>query len=185
MLTFIHSRCENFSDESSDDDAIRQGIPTFRGTDLMIVKEEEQFKVEDEIHAIDISDEEVNETANLQPPSDESDDDDPPEEVSVSKIEQEQMLRDHEATEVVADIKTDLEERRSVATLRGIEPQRSHYTEYPVAPDFTFRVPKRPRRESSLLEKLLAKDIAAERSELLQCVKYVVANNFFGVGKLS
>ena len=35
---------------------------------------------------------------------------------------------------------------------------------------------------STLLERLLDKDIATERNELLQCVKYVCEKNFFGVG---
>ena len=33
-------------------------------------------------------------------------------------------------------------------------------------------------REPSLLEKLLAKDIHAEHSRLLQCMRFVVVNNF-------
>ena len=33
-------------------------------------------------------------------------------------------------------------------------------------------------REPSLLEKLLAKDIRAEHSRLLQCMRFIVANNF-------
>lgn len=41
---------------------------------------------------------------------------------------------------------------------------------------------KRYRRQNTLLEKLLEKDIRHERNVLLQCVRYVVANNFFGVG---
>ena len=34
------------------------------------------------------------------------------------------------------------------------------------------------QREPSLLEKLLAKDIRAEHSRLLQCMRFIVANNF-------
>ena len=33
-------------------------------------------------------------------------------------------------------------------------------------------------REPSLLEKLLVKDIRAEHSRLLQCMRFIVANNF-------
>lgn len=38
---------------------------------------------------------------------------------------------------------------------------------------------KKYRPQNSLLEKLLQKDIRHERNVLLQCVRYVVANNFF------
>ena len=34
------------------------------------------------------------------------------------------------------------------------------------------------QRKPSLLEKLLAKDIRAEHSRLLQCMRFIVANNF-------
>jgi hypothetical protein len=46
-----------------------------------------------------------------------------------------------------------------------------------------FRVNSRRSVPPTLLEKLLAKDIEMEHSELLQCVKYVVENSFFGVGQ--
>lgn len=39
------------------------------------------------------------------------------------------------------------------------------------------------RNQNSLLEKLLQKDIRHERNVLLQCVRHVVENNFFGVGQ--
>ena len=35
-----------------------------------------------------------------------------------------------------------------------------------------------PPREATLLEKLLAKDIRAEHSRLLQCMRFLVANNY-------
>lgn len=42
---------------------------------------------------------------------------------------------------------------------------------------------KRIRNQNTLLEKLLQKDIRHERNVLLQCVRYVVENNFFGIGQ--
>lgn len=39
------------------------------------------------------------------------------------------------------------------------------------------------RNQNTLLEKLLQKDIRHERNVLLQCVRYVVENNFFGIGQ--
>ena len=44
-----------------------------------------------------------------------------------------------------------------------------------------FEKYRRPQRKSTLLEKLLTHEIDRERSELLQCVKYVVENDFFGL----
>lgn len=54
------------------------------------------------------------------------------------------------------------------------------------------RIPKRKtvldttrkiRSQNTLLEKLLQKDIRHERNVLLQCVRYVVEQNFFGIGQ--
>lgn len=42
---------------------------------------------------------------------------------------------------------------------------------------------KRYRHQNTMLEKLLQKDIRHERNVLLQCVRYVVENNFFNVGQ--
>lgn len=39
------------------------------------------------------------------------------------------------------------------------------------------------RNQNTLLEKLLQKDIRHERNVLLQCVRYVVEQNFFGIGQ--
>ncbi|XP_061389832.1 FMR1-interacting protein NUFIP1 [Musca vetustissima] len=39
------------------------------------------------------------------------------------------------------------------------------------------------RKQNSMLEKLLETDIRHERNVLLQCVRYVCENNFFGIGK--
>lgn len=42
---------------------------------------------------------------------------------------------------------------------------------------------RRIRNQNTLLEKLLQKDIRHERNVLLQCVRYVVENDFFGIGE--
>lgn len=41
---------------------------------------------------------------------------------------------------------------------------------------------KRYRNQNTMLEKLLQKDIRHERNVLLQCVRHVVQNRFFGIG---
>lgn len=46
-----------------------------------------------------------------------------------------------------------------------------------------FDMTKKIRSQNSLLEKLLQKDIRHERNVLLQCVRYVVEQNFFGIGQ--
>lgn len=43
---------------------------------------------------------------------------------------------------------------------------------------------RRYRNQNTMLEKLLQKDIRHERNVLLQCVRYVVDNKFFGIGQL-
>jgi hypothetical protein len=43
-----------------------------------------------------------------------------------------------------------------------------------------YRQQKMVQRPPTLLERLLAKEMRDERTELLQCVKYVVENNFLG-----
>lgn len=44
---------------------------------------------------------------------------------------------------------------------------------------------ERVRKQNTLLEKLLQDEIRHERNVLLQCVRYVVENHFFGVGQSS
>lgn len=46
-----------------------------------------------------------------------------------------------------------------------------------------FDKTRKIRKQNTLLEKLLQKEIRHERNVLLQCVRYVVDNNFFGIGK--
>jgi hypothetical protein len=46
-----------------------------------------------------------------------------------------------------------------------------------------FKLVHKPRRNPTLLENLLSSEISHERSEILQCVKYVCDQNFFGIGK--
>lgn len=57
-------------------------------------------------------------------------------------------------------------------------PQALHMAKKRTVLDMTRKI----RNQNTLLEKLLQKDIRHERNVLLQCVRYVVANNFFGIG---
>ena len=44
-----------------------------------------------------------------------------------------------------------------------------------------FKLVHKPRRNPTLLENLLSSEISQERSEILQCVRYVCQQNFFPV----
>lgn len=67
--------------------------------------------------------------------------------------------------------------QRSAATNSGtIAPKRSK-------PTSILDLSRRYRNQNTMLEKLLQKDIRHERNVLLQCVRYVVENRFFGVGQ--
>lgn len=46
-----------------------------------------------------------------------------------------------------------------------------------------FDMTRKIRSQNTLLEKLLQKEIRHERNVLLQCVRYVVENKFFGIGQ--
>ena len=45
-----------------------------------------------------------------------------------------------------------------------------------------LQILRRPKRDPTLMEKLLSSEIERERCELLQCLKYVCKDNFFGIG---
>lgn len=50
-------------------------------------------------------------------------------------------------------------------------------------PTASLDLSRRYRNQNTMLEKLLQKDIRHERNVLLQCVRYVVDNKFFGIGQ--
>lgn len=53
----------------------------------------------------------------------------------------------------------------------------------PPKPTASLDLSRRYRNQNTMLEKLLQKDIRHERNVLLQCVRYVVDNQFFGIGQ--
>ncbi len=63
-------------------------------------------------------------------------------------------------------------------------PQRGHPTFFSVEEgEHPIRIMRRQReRRATLLERLLDKEVKEERSELLQCVKYICERNFFDDG---
>lgn len=105
-----------------------------------------------------------------------SGDDEPPEMQSIShEPSEEDKLNESKAIEIENDRK-----RKNDQQSRQREPPRK----IPRKPSI-FDMTKKVRRQNSLLEKLLQKDIRHERNVLLQCVRYVVDNDFFGVGQPS
>lgn len=100
-----------------------------------------------------------------------SDDDAPVEEPI-----QRQSNIEHEQVEEVSgptQIKPNEPKKTLPATLGDKKPKRRTVL------DMTRRI----RNQNTLLEKLLQKDIRHERNVLLQCVRYVVENKFFGIGQ--
>lgn len=99
-------------------------------------------------------------------------DDDAPEEEPIQR----QSHITYEETEKISGpthIKADDPKKASLTKLGDKQPKRRTVL------DMTRRI----RNQNTLLEKLLQKDIRHERNVLLQCVRYVVENNFFGIGQ--
>lgn len=103
-------------------------------------------------------------------------DDEPPEELPIkheSEFNCTEMKMDKPQTESNASVL-----KRSNNSIGESGPSDSKKSKKPTLLDLS----KRYRKQNTLLEKLLEKDIRHERNVLLQCVRYVVANEFFGVG---
>lgn len=133
----------------------------------------EETCAENEIHELDLT--EINATTSSSMKIDcNSDDDEPPEVQSISHepFEENGMI-ENKAIDTEADCK-----RRNDQQSRQHEPKPKIPKKQSV-----FDMTKKIRHQNSLLEKLLQKDIRHERNVLLQCVRYVVENDFFGVGQ--
>lgn len=103
-----------------------------------------------------------------------SDEDETPEVQSISHEPSDEVkLIENKANESESDRK-----RRNEQSSTKHGPQRKIPKKQSI-----FDMTKKVRHQNSLLEKLLQKDIRHERNVLLQCVRYVVENDFFGVGQ--
>lgn len=122
-----------------------------------------------------------------------SSDDEPPEEVSSLSMTDRQEVEEHfnVATPSKVPAKEDegtssTEEGEGRPTNRKAlqAVMKQALTDIPVPSCVAFKPRRRgEKRPPTLLEKLLAQEINEERVELLQCVKYIVGNNFFGIGQ--
>ena len=192
-----------WSDDSEDEDTC-DGIPRFRGTARFSVPEGrgedgvEQRGGEITAESFAISDDEImgdEETASPKKTEalkvvivDDDDDSEPPEEIKVKK-QPVTALPVSPPREISATPTNPIK----MAERKNLPKQPKKLDEESLPPQmalrrriFRLRMRQTWRQEgpapSTLLERLLQKDIETERAELLQCVKYVCENNFFGIG---
>ena len=192
-----------WSDDSEDEDTC-DGIPRFRGTARFSLPEEhgedgiELRGGEKKSETFAISDDEImgdEETASPKKTEalkvvivDDDDDSEPPEEIKLKK-QPVTALPVSPPREISATPTNPIK----MAERKNLPKQPKKLDEESLPPQmalrrriFRLRMRQTWRQEgpapSTLLERLLQKDIETERAELLQCVKYVCENNFFGIG---
>lgn len=103
----------------------------------------------------------------------ESDDDAPEEQPIQRQINDSQQKKPDEVSGPTEIQKPQQKKKNDAKTLNEKIPKKRSIL------DMTRKI----RNQNTLLEKLLQKDIRHERNTLLQCVRYVVENNFFGIGQ--
>jgi len=99
----------------------------------------------------------------------ESDDEGPPEEIAVSKSE---------LNGVPSEPNSQLQLQKSLVKSDTARAEKA-------SKEVERRLLKRNKRPPSLLERLLQSEISKEKDELLQCLRFVCAKNFFGIGSSS
>lgn len=111
---------------------------------------------------------------NIEEPIEDDDaDNGPPEEDAVERISSLPEMPEH-ATETPATTKRPSNENNTASSASAAK--RSKTT-------MSLDLSRRYRNQNTMLEKLLQKDIRHERNVLLQCVRYVVEQKFFGIGQ--
>ena len=186
-----------------DSDEDHGGVPPFRGT-ASLVKTESDDEEEDVVpggDAMSISDDEDAKPVNLRCVEADSsgEDDEPPDEVATERVDELPKVEQQNAVENVHPVVSKEPETNAPSDRKarkrhrglGVSPGVVAVPKPPDTPDLALRRNLFKLRTSgrlnnrggpTLLEKLLAADIRRERSELLQCVKYVCEKNFFGIG---
>lgn len=109
-----------------------------------------------------------------QPIEESEDDDGPPEEQPIERTTTSVELEQQETS--IEEVKP--QKRPNPKWSAKKEPPRKVVKRRTVL-DMTRNI----RNQNSLLEKLLQKEIRHERNVLLQCVRFVVESNFFGIGQ--
>ena len=190
-----------WSDDSEDEDTC-DGIPRFRGTARFVVPEargengDERRGEDITSESFAISDDEIMNDEETRPTAeelkivvvDDDDDSEPPEEIKLKK--QSVIAVPASPPQKLSNTVT---KPSQMLEKKNFLPQAKKLDEECLPPQmalrrriFRLRMRQTWRQEgpapSTLLERLLDKDIATERNELLQCVKYVCEKNFFGVG---
>ena len=175
--TAEHLRVENYklgemealgNIELSDDEAYENSLDISMGTDLNSSNETTELRGEESVMDESIvptsrNDDVVGTSVSVTELVDNPDDDDqPPEAQSIVKVcEQVQDFQEPEPTGVKVPEKK----------LKKAASSKSY-----------IEILRRPKRDPTLLEKLLESEINRERSQILQCLRYVCKQNFFGIG---
>lgn len=132
-----------------------------------------QFKIDKTAHNQSVEQEQEQEPGKEQEPENESDDNAPNEQpIQRQSNDLQESIEDASGPTKIKP----LEHQRinSKTTLKNDKCQKKKSIL-----DMTRKI----RNQNTLLEKLLQKDIRHERNVLLQCVRYVVENQFFGIGQ--
>lgn len=170
-----------YGDDASDDDnneEAPQELTIVRSNfecELPSNPPSDEFHTEHEIQKLNLTDanQSISTAVNMDGASS---DDEPPDVQSISHKPSEDERLNEERAEMIQSEKE--RKRQNDQQTKQHEPQRKIPKKQSV-----FDMTKKIRHQNSLLEKLLQKDIRHERNVLLQCVRYVVENDFFGVGQ--
>lgn len=106
-------------------------------------------------------------------------DNEPPDEVKIVKKEEESCLKPVPPSKPKAEISSRKHKRRKLVPKKGVINRKKVQTNSKRSHTDNFPHNRFKRRKITLLEKLLENEIRHERNMLLQCVRYVVQNNFF------
>lgn len=144
-------------DDESTENVMRKRAAAYTEDELPI----KQLKIDSNVH---------HKSIDQQPDYESDDDDSAPEEVAIQRCPDDLSDVKHDVVSGPAEIQTKItKDTKSLA----------HARKKKTILDMTRKI----RNQNTLLEKLLQKDIRHERNVLLQCVRYVVENNFFGIGQ--
>ncbi len=199
-------RVEVFSDES-EPEGWCWGVPKFGGLSRLRTNEDKESSEEGEIsdeeeNQMDITGspaaseslgdpqsrslpEEPQEESVMKPEvtAEHGDDEEEgPEEMPTLKLTKDQIF--HVTDEDVSRKNVEGEQKfqppkQSLPKRKPASSSSSPYMEIIHSDQTKFRMIRLPRRRPTLLERLLEKEIKEERSELLQCVKFIVSKGFF------
>ena len=178
-------------DYEDEDEDVKDGIFMFKGTKVhdkeCFVKE----KIESNFDALPISDSDHEEESDKDEPQDvptisakvmeysyqaneDNDDDAPPQAVTIKKSSIEDLPEQIKPESIKSD-----KPQTSSSTIDKPEKPRIEAIKNDKFNNDYLRILRKKKGQETFLEKLLEKEIVREKHELLQCLHYVVTNNFF------